>query len=180
MVPVLWTMPKGSEIDAFGDSMMVGAVHALRYYLPKVRVDAKSNRKWPEAPALVTARGDSLRRAVVLAFGTNAGTDEKAVRRTLAAIGPDRMVVIVTVHGRFARARTDNEQLREIVKGLPNVRLAEWDAALAGTSGRLQPDGIHPSLQGFALYAKTVRQAFADLSQAHTGKPVALKNLPLP
>ena len=70
-------MPKGSEIDAFGDSMMVGAIHAMRYYLPKVRVDAKSNRKWNEAPELVGARGDSLRRAVVLAFGTNAGTDEK-------------------------------------------------------------------------------------------------------
>ena len=173
-------MPKGSEIDAFGDSMMVGAVHALRYYLPKVRVNAKSNRKWPEAPALVKARGDSLRRAVVLAFGTNAGTDEKAIRRTLAAIGPDRMVVIVTVHGGFARAETDNEQLREIVKGMPNVRLADWDAALAGTSGQLQPDGIHPSLKGSHLYAKTVRQAFADLSQAHTGKPVVLKDLPLP
>jgi hypothetical protein len=178
--PAVWTMPKGSEIDAFGDSMMVGAVHALRYYLPKVRVDAKSNRKWPEAPALVKARGDSLRRAVVLAFGTNAGTDEKAIRRTLAAIGPDRMVVIVTVHGGFARAETDNEQLRAIVRGLPNVRLADWDAALAGTSGQLQPDGIHPSLKGSHLYAKTVRQAFADLSQAHTGTPVALKDLPLP
>jgi peptidoglycan/LPS O-acetylase OafA/YrhL len=179
-VPAVWTMPRGSEIDAFGDSMMVGAIHAMRYYLPKVRVDAKSNRKWREAPGLVDARGDSLRRAVVLAFGTNAGTDEKAIRRTLAEIGPNRMVVIVTEHGGFARAETDNEQLRAIVKDMPNVRLADWDAALAGTSGQLQPDGIHPSLKGSHLYAKTVRQAFADLSQAHTGKPVPLKNLPMP
>jgi hypothetical protein len=179
-VPAVWTMPKGSEIDAVGDSMMVGAVHALRYYLPKVRVNAKSNRTWRDAPALVKARGDGLRRAVLLAFGTNAGTDEKAIRRTLAAIGPDRMVVIVTVHGRFARAKTDNEQLRTIVEGMPNVVLADWDAALAGTTGQLQPDGIHPSLKGSHLYARTVRQAFADLSQAHTGQPVALKDLPLP
>ena len=175
-----WSMPKGSEIDAFGDSMLVGAIHAMRYYLPKVRVDAKSNRTWREAPGLVAARGDSLRRAVVLSLGTNAGTDAKAIRRTLKALGPDRMVVIVTEHGRFARAETDNAELREIVAGLPNVRLAEWDAALADTSGQLQPDGIHPSLKGAHLYAKTVRQAFADLSQAHTGKAVTLKDLPLP
>ncbi len=178
--PAVWTMPKGSEIDAFGDSMMIGAVHALRYYLPKVRVNAKSNRKWREAPGLLRARDGSLRRAVVLAFGTNAGTDEQSIRRTLTAIGPDRMVVVVTVHGRFARAKTDNEQLREIVRGMPNVRLADWDAALAGTSGMLQPDGIHPSLKGSHLYARTVRQAFADLSQAHTGTAVALKDLPMP
>jgi len=179
-VPAVWTMPKGSEIDGFGDSMMVGAIHAIRYYLPKVRVDAKSNRKWHEAPALVGARGDTLRRAVVLAFGTNAGTDEASIRRTLAEIGPNRMVVIVTEHGRFSRVKTDNEQLRQIVKDMPNVRLAEWDAALAGTSGQLQPDGIHPSLIGAHLYAKVVRQAFADLSQAHTGTKVSLKTLPIP
>jgi peptidoglycan/LPS O-acetylase OafA/YrhL len=175
-----WSMPKGSEIDAFGDSMLVGAIHAMRYYLPKVRVDAKSNRTWREAPGLVAARGSSLRRAVVLSLGTNAGTDAKAIRRTIRALGPNRMVVIVTEHGRFARVGTDNAELREIVEGLPNVRLAEWDAALAGTSGQLQPDGIHPSLKGSHLYAKTVRQAFADLSQAHTGTPVTLKDLPLP
>ncbi|MFL6166126.1 MAG: acyltransferase family protein [Ornithinibacter sp.] len=178
--PAVWTMPKGTEIDAFGDSMMVGAIHALRYYLPKIRVDAKSNRKWHEAPALVGARGDTLRRAVVLAFGTNAGTDEASIRRTLTQIGPDRMVVIVTEHGRFARVKADNAKLREIVRDMPNVRLAEWDAALAGTTGQLQPDGIHPSLKGSHLYAKVVRQAFAELSQAHTGTAVKLTPLPMP
>ena len=179
-VPANWSMPRGSEIDAFGDSMLVGSVHAMRYYLPKVRVDARSNRQWREAPALVKARGASLRRAVVLAFGTNAGTDEKAIRRVLTELGPNRMVVIVTEHGGFDRVQGDNERLRALVTGLPNVRLAEWDAALAGTTGMLQPDGIHPSLKGSHLYAKVVRQAFADLSQAHTGKPVRLKNLPMP
>jgi hypothetical protein len=175
-----WSMPKGSEIDAFGDSMLVGAVHAMRYYLPKIRVDARSNRRWREAPGRLDARGTSLRRAVVLAFGTNAGTDDAAIRRTLEELGPDRMVVIVTVHGRFARAAADNARLREIVEDMPNVRLADWDGALAGTTGQLQPDGIHPSLVGAHLYAKTVRQAFAELSQAHTGTPVKLKDLPLP
>ena len=176
----VWTMPTGGEVDVFGDSMVVGASHALRYYLPKVRMDARSNRRWSEAPALVRARGDSLRRAVVLAFGTNAGTDDTAVRRTLEAIGPDRMVVIVTVHGRFARAAKDNARLRELVRGQPNVQLADWDAALADTSGQLQPDGIHPSLKGSHLYAKTVRRAFADLSERVTGRPVTLRDLPMP
>ena len=168
--PAVWTMPKGSEIDAFGDSMMVGAIHAMRYYLPKVRVDAKSNRKWREAPGLV-ARPRATRCAAP-SCSPSAPTRAPTRRRSGAPwprSGPNRMVVIVTEHGRFARAETDNEQLRAIVKDMPNVRLAEWDAALAGTSGQLQPDGIHPSLKGSHLYAKTVRQAFADLSQAHTG-----------
>ena len=175
-----WSMPAGSEIDAFGDSMMVGASHALRYYLPRIRMDAKSNRRWSVAPALVEARGDSLRRAVLLAFGTNAGVDTDLVERTLDAIGPDRMVVVVTLHGPFSRIEQDNAALRTLVAGRANVRLADWDAALAGTSGQLQPDGIHPSLKGSHLYAATVRAAFAELSQARTGTPVALEELPLP
>ena len=47
-------------------------------------------------------------------------------------------------------------------------------------TGQLQSDGMHPSLKGAHLYAKTIRQAFADLSARHTGKQVTLKELPLP
>jgi peptidoglycan/LPS O-acetylase OafA/YrhL len=175
-----WTMPSGKEIDVFGDSMAVGSIHALRYYLPGIRVDGKSNRQWSAAPKYVAAKGDSLRRAVVIVLGTNAGTDLPVARKTLDAIGPDRMVVLTTVHGRFARAEEDNAALRELVKGRPNVRLADWDAALKGTSGQLQSDGIHPSLKGSHLFAKTVRQALADLSEERTGKTVVLKELPGP
>ena len=173
-------MPSGKEIDVFGDSMAVGSIHALRYYLPGIRVDGKSNRQWSAAPKYVAAKGDSLRRAVVIVLGTNAGTDLPVARKTLDAIGPDRMVVLTTVHGRFARAEEDNAALRELVKGRPNVRLADWDAALKGTSGQLQSDGIHPSLKGSHLFAKTVRQALADLSEERTGKAVVLKELPSP
>lgn len=175
-----WSMPEGREIDVVGDSMVVGASHALRYYFPKVRMDAKSNRRWSAAPTQVAARGDALRRAVVLGLGTNAGTDPAAVRRTLDAIGPDRMVVLVTLHGPFSRIETDNAALRDLVEGRENVVLADWDAALEGTSGQLQPDGIHPSLKGSHLYAKTVRAALAELSQRRTGKAVTLEDLPLP
>ena len=178
--PASWAMPEGSEIDAFGDSMLVGAKQAMEYYFPKVRLDARSNRRWSQAPALVQARGDGLRRAVVLAFGTNFGTDEQAIERTLEAVGPDRMVVVLTVHGRYARAETDNETLRAVVRGHDNVVVADWDAALADTRGMLQSDGIHPSIRGAHLYSATVRAAFAELSERRTGTAVPLTPIPLP
>ncbi|WP_404349272.1 acyltransferase [Phycicoccus jejuensis] len=175
-----WSMPTGAEVDAFGDSMLVGAKQAMEYYFPKIRIDARSNRRWSEAPRLVGARGDGLRRVVVLAFGTNFGTDARSIERTLREIGPDRMVVVLTVHGRYARAETDNEQLREVVAGHDNVVVADWDRALADTSGMLQSDGIHPSIRGAHLYSSTVRTAMAQLSERKTGKPVRLKPIPLP
>jgi hypothetical protein len=52
-----WTMPSGKEIDVFGDSMAVGSIHALRYYLPGIRVDGKSNRQWSAAPQVRRRQG---------------------------------------------------------------------------------------------------------------------------
>ncbi|MFC7486839.1 acyltransferase family protein [Knoellia sp. CPCC 206453] len=175
-----WAMPTGNEIDGYGDSMMVGSVHALRYYFPGIRIDARSNRQWAEGLKLASARGTANRRAVVLALGTNAGTDLDRARQTLDALGPDRMVVLVTLHGRINRIASDNNALKELVAGRDNVALADWDSALKGTTGQLQSDGMHPSRVGAHLYAKTIRQAFADLSTRHTGKPVTLKELPIP
>ncbi len=175
-----WAMPTGAEIDGYGDSMMVGSVHALRYYFPGIRLDARSNRRWSEGLSVVSRRGDANRRAVVLALGTNAGIDLDRARATLDALGPDRMVVVVTLHGRINRIASDNAALRQVVAGRDNVAVADWDAALEGTTGQLQSDGMHPSLVGAHLYARTIRQAFADLSTRHTGRAVTLEELPVP
>nr|WP_246297256.1 acyltransferase family protein [Janibacter cremeus] len=174
-----FTMPAGDEIQIFGDSMVVGAVPALEYYFPGVRIDAKSNRRWSDGLSAVTAAQDSLRRAVVLAFGTNAGTDPETVEKILDEIGDDRMVVLVNLHAdRLSRIDGDNADLAEIADEHPNVTIADWDSAVAAED--LQADGIHPSLGGAHSYAATIRQALADLSEQHTGKAVTLKELPRP
>ncbi|HPB71610.1 MAG TPA: acyltransferase family protein [Phycicoccus sp.] len=176
----VFAMPTGSEIDAYGDSMLVGSLHAMTYYFPNIRLDGHSNRRWSDGLAAVQAKGVDNRRAVVLAFGTNAGADRAAIESTLAALGPHRMVVLVTEHGPFSRVAADNAILRQVASAHDNVGLADWDAALAGTSGQLQSDGIHPSLVGAHLFAKTVRSALADLTARHTGVKPPLPDLPIP
>ena len=115
----------------------------------------------------------------VLAFGTNAGTDPETIEEILEEIGDNRMVVIVTLHAdRLSRIDEDNEALKKIADKHDNVALADWDAEASADD--LQADGIHPSLGGAHTYAATIRQAFADLSEEHTGKKVRLKELPRP
>lgn len=176
----VFAMPSGDEIDAYGDSMLVGSLPAMRYYFPGIRQDGKSNRHWSDGLAAVTKRGELNRRAVVLAFGTNAGVDRPAIEQILADLGPRRMVVLVTEHGGFSRVESDNATLREIAATHPNVALADWDAALQGTTGQLQSDGIHPSRIGQHLFAKTIRTALAELTTRHTGVTPALPELPIP
>ena len=175
-----FTMPTGAEIDAFGDSMLVGSVPAMRYYFPGIRLDAKSNRRWSAGLSAITSAGSEVRRAVVLVFGTNAGVDEQQARATLDKLGPKRMVVLVNVHVAMARAKTDNATLARIARDYPNTIVADWNAAVTADPSQLQPDGIHPSMTGQHRFAALVRQAFADLSYAHTGVKVKLKKLPIP
>jgi peptidoglycan/LPS O-acetylase OafA/YrhL len=175
-----FTMPTGPEIDGYGDSMMVCSVHALDYYFPGIRMDARSNRRWSDGLAAIRARGAANRRAVVLAFGTNAGVDVDEVRTVLDTLGPDRMVVLVNLMGPFSRIDTDNAALDLVAKGRPNVIVADWASAVRDHPEQLQSDQIHPSLRGSHLFAKTVRLALATLSERHTGTKVVLKDLPIP
>jgi len=175
-----FTMPAGKDIDAYGDSMLVGSLAAMRYYFPGIRIDAKSNRRWSDAVTQVTARGAANRRAVVLAFGTNAGVDTEGVAKVLDALGPNRMVVLVNVMGPFSRIDKDNAKLEAIARGRSNVAIADWASAVRAHPEQVQSDRVHPTIKGAHLFSKSVRAALAEVSERNTGTPVALKDLPIP
>jgi peptidoglycan/LPS O-acetylase OafA/YrhL len=176
-----WAMPTGEEIDGFGDSVMVGSVAALQLYFPGIRLDAVSNRTVTDGLAAIQARGTDTRRAAVVGFGMNYGVKAAELAQLLDALGPDRMVVVVNLYGTFARVQTDNAAIAEAVSGRPNVIVADWyDTVRSAPAGLMQADRKHPSLRGSHVYARTLQQAFATLSERHTGVPVALTEHPLP
>ena len=173
-----WSMPTGDQIDVFGDSLIATTKGAIDYYFPGVRQDAKSNRRWGDGLAAVTARGVDTRRAVVLAFGTNAGVTEATVVQTLDALGPDRMVVLVNLYDPHSTFIDEsNATLSRVASTRPNVIVADWNAAIRANLGLLQSDKVHPGIPGAHLFAKTVRSAMAELSTRHTGQTVVLKEL---
>lgn len=175
-----YSMPSGKEISGFGDSIMVGSYHALTYYFPGIDLDARSNRRWSDGLREVRAAGSHVRRGVVLAYGTNAGVDERTVRAVLERLGRKRLVVLVNLHAPFSRIAADNATLARVAADYPNVTVADWDRAISAHPGQLQPDGIHPSITGAHIFARAVRRAFADLSESLTGSRVTLTDLPLP
>ena len=171
-------MPTGDQIDVFGDSLIATTKGAIDYYFPGVRQDAKSNRRWSDGLAAVAARGQDVRRAVVLAFGTNAGVTEETVVQTLDRLGPDRMVVLVNLYNpRSTWIDESNATLARVASTRPNVVVADWNAAIRTNLGLLQSDKVHPGIPGAHLFAKTVRGAMAELSTRHTGQTVVLKDL---
>ncbi|WP_448073327.1 acyltransferase family protein [Georgenia yuyongxinii] len=168
------SMPTGGEITGFGDSIVVTSADGLEARLPGVMLDAVSNRQWPDAVTAVRDRlaEGTVRRAVFLDFGTNAGVEDPAlVRRVLDALGPDRLVVVVNLYGGSYWVPEANATLAGIVADYPNAIVADWHSAISARPELLQADGIHPDLEGAYLYADVVAGAFAQLSERLTGVP---------
>ena len=166
------------QLDGYGDSMMVGSIHALDYYFPGIRMDANPT----DAGQTALLRSRRAERATVAPWSwpsaRTLGSRPEAVA-ALDALGPDRMVVLVNLMGPFARIETTTPPSCAAASR-PNVIVADWAAAVRDHPDQLQSDRIHPSLKGSHLFAKTVRQALATLSERHTGEKVVLKDLPMP
>ncbi|GAA1652909.1 acyltransferase family protein [Georgenia ruanii] len=170
------SMPTGAEITGFGDSIVVTSVDGLEARFPGIMLDARSNRQWRDGEQAVQARlaEGTVRRAVFLDFGTNAGVrDEALVRRVLDSLG-DRLIVVVNLYGGSYWVPEANATLERIVASYPNAVVADWHAAISQQPRLLQADGIHPGIQGAHLYADVVARAFAQLSEHLTGVPVDL------
>ncbi|MEO9222567.1 MAG: acyltransferase family protein, partial [Mycobacteriaceae bacterium] len=159
-----FSMPTGPEITAFGDSLVVTSSGGLTNRLPGIMLDAKSNRQWPAGEQAVQVRlaEGTVRRAVVLDFGTNAGvSDPQLVHNVINALGPSRMIVLVNLFGSW---QEDNPKLTAIAAQHPNVIIADWAGAISQQPGLLQADGVHPGIKGAVLYADVIKDAFAQLS----------------
>ncbi len=163
-----FSVPEGSEITGFGDSLLVTSSGGLARQFPGIQLDAESNRQWQHAQQIVQANLDAgtVRRAVIIDFGTNAGVpDEEVVRNVLDMLGPDRMIVVVNLYGTSTFIDPANELLATIVADYPNAIIADWHAAANQSPDMLQSDQTHPNIPGSDLFAQTVQSAFEELSQ---------------
>ncbi len=165
--------PDGTEVMAIGDSLVVTSADGLQDRFPGMSFDALSNRQWSEGVETIRARisDGSIRRAVIVDLGTNAGiSDPSLVSTVLNALGPDRMVVVVNIYGASPWVPEANKVLADAVKDHPHAIIADWNKAISLRPDLLQPDQIHPGILGAHLYADTIKKAFHDLAMRSGGK----------
>ncbi|WP_186525896.1 acyltransferase family protein [Leekyejoonella antrihumi] len=164
-------MPTGEDITAFGDSLIVTSATGLADRFPGIMMDAKSNRRWSDGIAAVHRRlaEGTVRRAVVIDFGTNGGIPHwQTVRDALDALGPDRMIVLVNLYGVSDWIPDANQALARIAGDYPNVTVADWHSTISAHPDMLQADGVHPNIPGANLYADMVKSAFRRLAEQST------------
>jgi hypothetical protein len=152
-------------VYVIGDSVMLGAQGSVAAALAPVPtiVDAQESRSLLGAVSILQARRAQLGDVVVVALGTNDGTDtgEFAHRIDLAMGALQGVPHVLWVNQRqFAPGRAEmNAQLAAAVARYPNLSVLDWNAAVDANPGAVGPDGIHLTDTGRATMAALVADA---------------------
>jgi peptidoglycan/LPS O-acetylase OafA/YrhL len=169
----------GAKVTAVGDSVMLAAAQQLHAALPGIYLDAVISRQMSAGLQIVRqlAHSGRLRPIVVVGLGTNGAVTGAQVRQLHAEIGPSRWLVLVNTYAARPWQDEVNGTLAAAARRYPHILLVNWHAAIAGRTGLLWDDDIHPRPPGAILYARLVkgliRAAGQDLWKAATGHVVA-------
>ena len=153
----------GRQVTAIGDSVMVASAAALTATLPGVYIDAEVGRAMVAGLSVIqtlAARGE-LRHYVVVGLGTNGPVSAAQIRQLRRLIGPNRDLILINTYGPMPWESSVNRVLDAAARHTDRVSLADWHAAIAGHTGLLWPDGIHPQPSGAQVYARVVLAGIA-------------------
>ncbi|MFT4127264.1 MAG: acyltransferase family protein [Gordonia sp. (in: high G+C Gram-positive bacteria)] len=163
------TQPTGSEITAIGDSVMLASSQALITRFPRIYIDAEVSRHYTGGEEVINAlaANRTLRKYVVLGFGTNGQAFDGQLDRIMREIGPGHKVILLVPYGPVDGIPQAARQVLDYAPRRANVYLAPWCQAAATHPADLNADGVHPTAPGQQLYVQAVIEG---LRQAVTGE----------
>ncbi|MDR1134532.1 MAG: hypothetical protein LBL05_10240 [Synergistaceae bacterium] len=154
--------PGDIRVTLIGDSVVLGAVDAVKAAVPGVDIRARNDRKLA-GPGLNMlkreAAGGELGQIVALALGTNFVT-RGDIDRAMEVIGPNRQVVFVNAYR--ANAGYINEVNKTISEAAEahssNFTIADWHGYVVSHPGtKLASDGCHLTKSSAVDYAKVIK-----------------------
>ncbi len=143
-----------------GDSTGIFAVPKLA--ARGLSADAKECRQFADGVAAIRARRSAgrLPHLVVLALGANGPVGRDAIRGALRALGPRRVLGLVTPRNLASSAAA----MRGAARARPDrVLLVDWRAHSAGASGWFAGDGLHVTDAGARAFARLVARRAAGV-----------------
>ncbi len=143
------------DVTIVGESVTLGAAPRLHeVYGARVQIDAVEGRSFSDGVEVVEqlAAAGRLTPTVVVHMGNNGAAPAGALDRIGAAVGPDRLLVLVTVRVPRNWMGQVNEQLVAYAGSHPNAVLADWYDLTGKEDGLLTDDGVHLTPQGRIRY----------------------------
>ena len=155
----------GPDVTLIGDSVSLSAAPTLLEQLPGMLLEAEVGYQiWDAADEIEKLKADGqLSDVVVVALGANGTTHRGDWEKILAAVGEDRLLVLVVPHGPMDWIADVQVQMEAQAKAHPDrIVLADWDAAAKQHVTDFSADGVHPRADGQAMYAQLVRLTIED------------------
>jgi hypothetical protein len=159
--------PTGDQVTAIGDSVLLGSAPQLIERLPGVYIDGAVSRQFFHAEPIAAELdlAGELRPYVLVALATNGTIKGEWIDSLVAAIGPDRTLLLVTGYGDRDWIGEANAQLHDAAERFHGqVVLVDWNAAVEAQEGLLGGDGIHPNQDGMARYADLIIDVLATFA----------------
>ena len=174
----IYSIPGG--VSFLGDSVALGADRLLRETIPDSTIDMEVSRKLGMGREILREWQDegSLREYVVIALGTNDGTEALVhLDAILEELPAGCRVVLVTPYLSKPEIGIDDREIaayyRKLAQTLPYVTAADWAGAVAGRPELLGADGYHlnhSNSKAAQLYADVVLEGIAEAA-GKEGKP---------
>ena len=160
-------IPRGDQIDAIGDSVMLASAPELQAGFPGIQINAVVSRQLSSAPAIVQGMRDSgtLRPVLLIGLGTNGPIDRESLDQIRSIVGTSHEIVVVNVQA--PRGWTDgvNDTLTRFAQQYRSVEVADWRDAISSRLDLLARDQIHPGSAGGVIYVRAVTDALQRLAQ---------------
>ena len=160
------SMPRGDQMVAIGDSVMLAVAPELTAAFPGITVDAVVSRQMRSAPAIVQSMVDAktMKPFLVLGLGTNGPIDVDTLQQIKQIVGRRTEIVLVNVQAPRGWTPGVNEILASYAARLRTVELADWHAAIQSHLDVLAGDQIHAGgAVGGGIYVDALKAALLRL-----------------
>ena len=165
--PAALAAPRGSVL-VVGDSLEELSSPYLSRYLPGVEltVNAVGGSNTFEILALFEESYDPSQQVIVFDGGTNDNPNypqilEENLAKVAATVGPDRCMVVPTVHGYTVEGTGNqgkNSVVRRFAASRPGTQVPEWARFEHEHPELMQSDGLHPIEAGSEQRAQLIAQ----------------------
>jgi peptidoglycan/LPS O-acetylase OafA/YrhL len=139
------SLPRGDQMVAIGDSVMLAVAPELTAAFPGIVIDAVVSRQMSAAPAIVQQMVDAkaMRRYLVIGLGTNGSISADTLREVKSIVGRKTQIVLVNVQAPRGWTPGNNEILAGYADQARSVELADWHTAIQPRLDLLARDQIH-------------------------------------
>jgi lysophospholipase L1-like esterase len=149
---------ESTTVVAIGDSIMVGASEHLTSRVNGIVIDAEVGRPFADGIAALERQNvpTDPPDILVVALGTNAGTNAARIDELISAASDVNEIILVNVRVPRGWESSTNTALSDAAARHDHVRIVDWYGESANGDHLFRADGYHPNETGSERWANLI------------------------